>query len=80
MRFKKKGQLYYKMRCPQCKKKAGIMTLDCKYCQTSFCTSCIALEKHECKGMDIYKNENKQLLNDTLKSAMYSKAEKFNVD
>lgn len=55
------------------------MTLECKYCQTSFCTSCIALEKHECKRIDKYKTENKQMLEEKLKSATYSKAEKFDI-
>ena len=69
----------YKMKCSHCKKKVGLMTLECKYCQTSFCTSCIALEKHGCKGIDKYKTENKQMLEEKLKSATYSKAEKFNI-
>jgi predicted nucleic acid binding AN1-type Zn finger protein len=55
------------------------MTLNCKYCQTSFCTSCIALEKHECKEIEKYKNENKHLLEEKLNSATYSKAEKLNI-
>lgn len=67
------------MKCSHCKKKVGLMTLECKYCQTSFCTSCIALEKHECKRIDKYKTENKQMLEEKLKSATYSKAEKFDI-
>lgn len=68
------------MRCAHCKKKVGIMTLDCKYCQTSFCTSCISLEKHGCEGMDLYKLKNTQVLEDKLKGATYSKAEKLNIE
>jgi len=67
------------MKCSYCKKKVGIMAIECKYCQNSFCTSCITLENHECKGIEEYKNKNKQILSDTLNSATYSKAEKFNV-
>ncbi len=67
------------MRCSCCKKKVGIMSLNCKYCQASFCTSCIALEKHECRGIEKYKSENKKILEERLKSATYSKSEKFNI-
>ena len=67
------------MKCKFCKKKVGLACLDCKYCQLSFCTSCITLEKHECKGMDNYVSKNKNMLQEKLNSATYSKKEKFNV-
>jgi predicted nucleic acid binding AN1-type Zn finger protein len=67
------------MRCRCCKKKVGIATLDCKFCGLSFCTSCITLEKHNCDGMEDYVNKNKKELENKLKDATYSKAEKLNV-
>lgn len=67
------------MKCRCCKKKVGIMCLNCKHCGLSFCTSCITLEKHNCDGIDDYIDENKKCLENKLKSATVSKAEKFNV-
>lgn len=67
------------MKCRCCKKKVGIAVLDCKYCNLSFCSSCITLEKHNCDGLDDYIDQNKNTLEERLKSAITSKAEKLNV-
>jgi len=37
-------------------KKRGI-PIECKYCKLGFCSRCIVLEIHECKGSDIKKEE-----------------------
>src|SRR6056300_639563 len=49
--FKKKAQLFFNMRCVQCKKK-GLVCIPCSWCDlNSLCTSCIQLENHECSGI-----------------------------
>ena len=42
------------MPCFKCKKKG--IPIDCKYCNLGFCSRCIVLEIHECKGMDVKKD------------------------
>ena len=42
------------MPCFKCKKKG--IPINCKYCNLGFCSRCIVLEIHECKGMDVKKD------------------------
>jgi len=39
---------------------------DCKYCGGSFCPSCLHLRRHNCKGADIKKEEQRKELKDKL--------------
>lgn len=43
------------MPCLKCKKRG--IPIECKYCKLCFCSRCIVLEIHECKGSDIKKEE-----------------------
>jgi len=48
------------MPCFKCKKKG--IPIDCKYCNSGFCSRCIVLEIHACKGIETKKeNEIKEL-------------------
>jgi predicted nucleic acid binding AN1-type Zn finger protein len=48
------------MPCFKCKKKG--IPIECKYCNLCFCSRCIVLETHECKGIELKKkNELKEL-------------------
>lgn len=38
------------------------------------------MESHNCTGMDEYKIKNKESLKKKLEGALYSKAEKFNIE
>jgi hypothetical protein len=40
--------------------------MDCKYCDGSFCPSCLNLTKHNCQGADIKKMEQRKELKDKL--------------
>ncbi len=68
------------MRCQCCRKKVGIMTLDCKCCGKKFCTKCITLEVHECEGIEDDINNKKKLLKNTLDEAIYDKKSKLGLD
>jgi predicted nucleic acid binding AN1-type Zn finger protein len=35
------------LKCDHCKKKIHLR-FDCKWCKISFCSSCLAVEKHDC--------------------------------
>ena len=39
------------MKCEECKKRQGLMVLNCKYCNKNFCSRCIQLEIHHCEGI-----------------------------
>jgi len=45
------------MKCQSCKKKCGICTFKCKYCDNNFCTSCRMPEIHKCENMESCKQE-----------------------
>jgi|UniRef100_A0A6C0CNC9 predicted nucleic acid binding AN1-type Zn finger protein len=45
------------MRCAWCKKKSSV-PIHCKYCDGEFCTSCYNLEKHQCMGLQLKKEED----------------------
>jgi predicted nucleic acid binding AN1-type Zn finger protein len=49
------------MRCLCCKKKKGI-PIDCKYCGLGYCSGCIQLEVHACKGMETKKDDELKTL------------------
>ena len=55
------------MKCQKCKRKCGIMTIDCKYCQGKYCTTCITMETHQCKGIGEKVKDGKDLLREQLK-------------
>jgi predicted nucleic acid binding AN1-type Zn finger protein len=65
------------MRCQHCRKKAGLMALDCKHCNGKYCSSCIVLETHMCKGVLDKKIHERQLIEKSLNSAIYTKKEKL---
>lgn len=68
------------MRCQCCRKKVGIMALDCKCCAKKFCSKCITLEVHECEGIEDDINNKKKLLKNNLDEAIYDKKGKFGLD
>ena len=68
------------MKCQGCRKKVGIVALDCKCCGKKFCTKCITLEVHNCDGIEDDINNKKKLLSDTLNDAIYDKKDKFGLD
>lgn len=47
------------MPCERCKKKG--IPIKCKYCDGSYCTRCMALEIHECPGLE-KKIENDRII------------------
>ena len=53
------------MPCQRCRKKCGV-PMDCKYCDGSFCPSCLNLTKHNCQGADIKKMEQRKELKDKI--------------
>ena len=54
------------MRCNKCSKKKSIL-LECKYCNISFCSSCIELDIHSCENKnECRKRKLKELENDLL--------------
>lgn len=55
------------MKCHCCKRKCGIMAMDCKYCNGKYCSKCIVLEKHNCKGMEQKVSDGKDILREQLK-------------
>ena len=68
------------MKCQSCRKKVGIMALDCKCCGKKFCTKCITLEVHNCDGIEDDINTKKKLLTETLNEAVYDKKDKFGLE
>ena len=40
------------MKCQFCKKKIGLLTFDCNYCNKSFCSKCRDVLSHECSNME----------------------------
>ena len=68
------------MRCQECRKKVGIMALDCKCCGKKFCTKCITLEVHNCDGIEDDINAKKKQLGDKLNDAVYEKKGKFGLE
>ncbi len=53
------------MPCDLCKRKCGV-PFDCSYCSGKFCIKCMRLEKHNCIGMEIKKEKDRQSLKDKL--------------
>ena len=68
------------MRCQSCRKKVGIMALECKCCGKSFCTKCITLENHDCDGIEDDIKIKKEILDSKLKDAIYNKKDKFGLE
>ena len=61
------------MRCQCCRKKVGIMAIDCKCCAKKFCSRCITLETHKCEGIEDDIRSKKDDLENKLKSAVTDK-------
>jgi len=36
------------MKCPNCKKKIGLITFNCKYCNSKLCLECRDIVVHKC--------------------------------
>lgn len=66
-----------KSRCHNCRKKIGLLGLNCSYCNHKYCSGCIQLEQHECSGIEKCVEEHKNKLKERLDSATYSKKEKL---
>ena len=60
------------MPCFKCKKKG--IPIVCKYCNLGYCYSCIQLEKHDCNGIDLKKQDSLEKLKTQLK---FKKEKKF---
>ena len=67
------------MRCKNCRKKTSLNGIICKCCSFNYCTSCIQLEKHNCTGIEVKKDETLKLLEDKLMSAKYSGRQKIEI-
>lgn len=65
------------MRCHCCRKKVGIMALECKSCNHNFCSRCIVLEIHDCDGMNDKVCSDLNKLSKKLQDAVYTKKEKM---
>ena len=52
------------MPCFKCKKKG--IPIDCKYCGLRCCSRCIVIEKDECKGINLKKEDEIKDLNKRL--------------
>jgi predicted nucleic acid binding AN1-type Zn finger protein len=52
------------MPCFRCKKKG--IPINCKYCNCNFCSRCIILEIHNCKGIEHKKDLELNQLNKKL--------------
>lgn len=57
-------------RCDRCRKKVGLCGIKCKHCPHTFCTACMDLTVHECKGIEKFKTERKEILESKLMSAV----------
>ena len=61
------------MPCQLCKKKCGI-PIDCLYCEGSFCTRCMHLERHDCPGIE---TKVKKEITNLDKNVEYKKEDKY---
>lgn len=52
------------MPCDQCKRKG--IPIACNYCTGNFCTRCILLEIHNCKGMEKKQKKDIKILESKL--------------
>ena len=57
-----------KKKCTNCRKKIGLLTFDCKYCNGDFCSSCRDMNVHKCKGLDDCKKRKLSELENKLNS------------
>ena len=48
------------MPCEQCKRKG--IPIKCNFCPGSYCSRCIGLESHSCKGMELKANKERDYL------------------
>ena len=56
------------MKCKFCKKKIGLLTFDCNYCNKSFCSKCRDVSSHKCPNIDDCKKRKR----DELENKLYS--------
>ena len=68
------------MRCAKCRKKVGLLVIECKHCTKSFCSACITLENHACEAIEDSIQKSKDLLDKRLSDAVYEKKGKFNLE
>ena len=59
------------MPCFRCKRKG--IPINCRFCDSGFCSRCIDLSIHNCSGLDEYKNEKKKILEKQLEFKPKSK-------
>lgn len=63
-------------RCKLCNKKK--ITIDCKYCTSTFCCYCILPEIHECEKILELKTQAQLELSETLKNSKCIKDKIYN--
>ncbi len=56
------------MKCPNCKKKCGLMTHNCRYCNLELCILCRDINVHNCKRLDDCKKRKLSELENKLNS------------
>jgi len=56
------------MKCPNCKKKCGLMTHNCKYCNLELCMLCRDINLHNCSKYNDCKAMKLKELKDKLDS------------
>ena len=66
-----------KSKCNHCKKKVGLLGIHCSHCSGKYCSGCITLEQHECSGIKMFIEKEKEKLKQNLESSMYTKKEKL---
>ena len=57
-----------KKRCPNCNKKTGLLTYDCKFCNKDYCISCRDVIVHRCENAQDCKRMKREQLKDKLNS------------
>lgn len=55
-------------RCTFCRKKSGLNIICCKSCKKLLCTRCIDMSIHKCDNLEEYKQEQRNILENSLLS------------
>lgn len=53
-------------RCAWCKKRTRLLEIECKWCKSEFCISCLPIEIHICPETHECKSAKQELLSETL--------------